>query len=132
MRREINSRSDHVAFVERLSQRPYTTPYVVIIELEDGRTTDQNALMWASLREVSKQVQWDGQYLSPEDWKDLFSATLRKQRPVHGIEGGLVFLGLHTSKMSKQEMSDLMELIFSFGVDHGVQVPEHGENNATV
>ena len=128
MRREINSRSDHVAFVERLSQRPYTTPYVVIIELEDGRTTDQNALMWASLREVSKQLQWDGQYLSPEDWKDIFTAALRQQRAVQGLDGGLVFLGLHTSKLSKQEMSDLQELIFSEGVKRGVQFPEQGEN----
>ena len=128
MRIEVNNMSDHIALVERMAQRLDIKPYVITVELSDGRTAAQNDLMWPSLREISKHVEWHGQHLPPEDWKDIFTAALRKQRAVPGIEGGLVFLGLHTSKMSKQEMTDLMELIFSFGVEHGVQFPEQGEN----
>jgi ABC-type branched-subunit amino acid transport system ATPase component len=40
---------------------------------------------------------------------------------VPGIDGGIVFLGEPTSGMSKQEMSDLIELLYSFGAEHGVE-----------
>jgi len=127
MRIEVNNMGDHIALVERMAQRRDIKPYVITVDLADGRTAAQNDLMWPSLREISKQVMWHGEKLSPEDWKDVFTAALRKQRAVPGIEGGLVFLGLHTSKISKQEMSDLMELIFSFGTDHNVEFKESND-----
>jgi hypothetical protein len=86
------------------------------------RTVDQNSLLWALLTEVSQQVTWHGQKLAPEDWKDMFTASLRKARVVPGIDpGSFVLLGLHTSDMTKDEMSNLVELILAFGAEHGVQ-----------
>jgi hypothetical protein len=85
------------------------------------RSIDQNALMWQRLTEVSEQVEWYGLKLSPEDWKDVFSASLRKARVVPGIDAGsFVPLGMRTSDMSKQEMTDLLELIGAFGAEKGV------------
>jgi len=85
------------------------------------RSVDQNSLLWVLLTEVSRQVIWHGQRLSPEDWKDVFTASLRKARVVPGIDAGsFVLLGLHTSDMTKQELSDLVELIHAFGAEHGV------------
>jgi hypothetical protein len=92
---------------------------------EPKRTLEQNARMWAMLSEVSKQVQWpvDGvmQTISPEDWKEIFTASLRKeQRVSQGLSGGFVLLGARTSKMSKAELGDLMTLIEMFGAERGV------------
>jgi hypothetical protein len=85
------------------------------------RSIDQNSLMWQRLTEVSEQVEWYGQKLSPEDWKDVFSASLRKARVVPGIDGGsFVPLGMRTSDMTKQEMTDLIELIGAFGAERNV------------
>lgn len=85
------------------------------------RTIPQNALLWALLGDVSEQVDWYGQKLSPTDWKDVFTASLRKARVVPGIDAGsFVLLGLHTSDMGKDEMSNLLELIHAFGAEHGV------------
>ena len=42
------------------------------------RSIDQNALLWSCLGEISRQVDWYGQKLSAEDWKDVFSASLRR------------------------------------------------------
>jgi len=39
---------------------------------------------------------------------------------VPGIDGGFVVLGLSTSKMSKEEMSELLELALAFGAQKGV------------
>jgi len=73
------------------------------------------------LTEVAHQVDWYGQKLTPEDWKDVFTAALRRARVVPGIDGGFVPLGMRTSDMSKGEMSALFELIEAFGAERGVR-----------
>lgn len=89
---------------------------------EQKRTLDQNAKMWPMLQDVAAQVNWYGQKLSPDDWKDVFTASLRRTRVVPGLDAGtFVPLGMRTSDMSKQEFSDLIELIYAFGAEHGVE-----------
>jgi hypothetical protein len=97
--------------------------YVVTIA-PPKRSLEQNALLWACLSELSKRVPWDGQRLTPEEYKDLLTACLRKQKVVRGIDGGLVFLGARTSKMDKAELSDLIELIMSFAAERGIVLNE--------
>lgn len=89
---------------------------------EAKRTTDQNALMWASLTELARQVDWHGVKLSADDWKLMLMAGLNQEmRLVPNIEGnGFVNLGRSSSDLSKAEMGDLIELIFAFGAKHGV------------
>jgi len=99
---------------------------VKLEEITERRTIDQNKLMWALLTDVSRQVKWpvDGQmeYLSPEDWKHIFSSALKRStRVAQGIEGGFVILGQYTSKFTKPEMSDMIELITSFGNEREVK-----------
>lgn len=90
------------------------------------RSTDQNALMWSVLTDLSRQVDWpvDGrlQRLEPDEWKDVLSAGLTKaQRVAQGIEGGWVMLGQRTSRMTVAEMSDLITLAHAFGDQRGVR-----------
>jgi hypothetical protein len=94
--------------------------YTVTIE-EPKRSLDQNKKMWALLGEVSEQVVWHGLKLTPENWKDIFTASLRKQQVVPGIDGSFVVLGASTSKMTKLELSDLIELIYAFGGEKEVK-----------
>lgn len=98
---------------------------VRIDEKSPTRTLEQNDLMWAVLTDIARQVEWpvDGklQLLEPEDWKDILSAGLRKsQRIAQGIEGGFVMLGQRTSRMTIGNMSELIELAYAFGAEHGV------------
>ncbi len=93
------------------------------------RSVEQNALLWALLTDIASQVVWYGQKLSAEDWKDILTASLRKARVVPGIDAGtFVPLGMRTSDMSKAEFSELIELIYAFGAQHGVKF--HNEENA--
>ncbi len=87
---------------------------------EKTRTLDQNALLWPLLSAVSNQVVWHGTKLSPDQWKDVFSAALKKQTVVPGIDGGFVVCGQRTSRMPKSEFSELLELIYAFGAERGV------------
>lgn len=91
------------------------------------RSLMQNNRLWALLTDVSRQVDWYGRKLSPENWKDVFTAALKKQDVVPGIEGGFVVLGMSTSKMTKQEMVDLQELISAFGAERNVKWTENDE-----
>lgn len=84
------------------------------------RTLEQNAALWGALTDVSRQVDWYGRKLTPDNWKHVFSAALKKQDVVPGLHGDFVVLGVSTSDMSKSEMSDLLELIRAFGVERGV------------
>lgn len=88
---------------------------------EPTRNLDQNARLWASLAEISSQVEWYGRRLSPDDWKNVFSASLKRLEVVPNLDGtGFVALGRSTSVLSKREFSDLLELIYSFGAERGV------------
>lgn len=98
----------------------------------ETRGIAQNARMWAMLTEISDQVIWYGRKLTPEEWKHVFSASLKKQDVVPGLDGGFVVLGISTSKMTKAEMSDLQTLMEAFGAQQGVKFaaqidPETGE-----
>lgn len=87
----------------------------------ETRSLAQNARLWAMLTDISNQVDWYGRKLTPEEWKHVFSASLKKQDVVPGLDGGFVVLGLSTSKMSIAEMADLQELIAAFGAEKGVK-----------
>jgi len=87
-----------------------------------SRSTQQNALMWALLTEVSRQVEWAGRYLQPDDWKTLFSALLRKQEVVPGLDGGFVVLGVSTRDLTKGQFGDLLDLILAWCRHEGVEV----------
>lgn len=93
------------------------------------RSLDQNAHLWATLTDIANQVEWHGQKLSPEDWKHILTAALkREQRMAPGISGGWVLLGQSTSQMNKKEFSDLLELAFAFGAEKGVKFNEQQAN----
>jgi hypothetical protein len=88
---------------------------------EPRRNLDQNARMWAMLGDVAQQVDWYGKRLTSEDWKHVFSSSLRRLEVVPNLDGtGFVALGMSTSSMSKREMADLIELMFAFGAERGV------------
>ncbi len=94
--------------------------YVVTIH-EPTRNLEQNAALWAALSDISKQVEWYGQRLTPEEWKDVFTASLKRQKVVPGLDGGFVVCGLSTSKMGKSEFSQLLDLAYSFGAEKEVK-----------
>lgn len=87
----------------------------------ETRSLQQNARLWAMLTDISQQVDWYGRKLSPENWKHIFSAALKKQDVVPGLDGGFVVLGLSTSKMTVGEMADLQTLMEAFGAENGVR-----------
>lgn len=87
------------------------------------RSLDQNAKMWAVLGDIAEQLTYHGLTLSPEDYKVLMLDALHKEsRMVPSINNdGFVQLGRSSSVLSRQEMSDLIEIATAFGIERGVK-----------
>lgn len=75
------------------------------------------------LTDIARQVPWHGLVLKADAWKLIFLDALKREVvTVPNLDGtGFVNIGRSSSDLSKQEMSDLQELIAAFGVRHGVQ-----------
>jgi hypothetical protein len=105
-----------------------TAPEHYVVEIKERtRSLDQNALLWRLLTITSKQVPWTvnghDSMLSPEDWKDVFTASLHQElRIAKGIQGGFVMLGRSTSKMTVSQMTAMIEFIYSFLSEQGIEV----------
>lgn len=86
------------------------------------RTLSQNAKLHAMLTELAEQVVWHGQKLSVDDWKLVFMDGLNRElRIVPNLDGnGFVNLGRSTSKLGKDDFSNLFELIHAFAAQHDV------------
>jgi len=99
---------------------------------ETKRSIPQNDRMWAMLTDVARQLPWHGTKLTPDDWKLVFLDALKREaRLVPNIAGsGFVDLGRSSSDLSKNEMSDLIDLIAAFGAEHGVEFGDDAEQAA--
>lgn len=86
------------------------------------RSVPQNDRMWAMLTDVATQIAWHGVKLTPDDWKIIFLDALKRElRVVPNLDGnGIVNLGRSSSDLSKEEMTDLIDLIHAFGAERGV------------
>lgn len=119
-----NAQQGYTAFAEvwTAAKAMLMAGHRMVVELrQETRTDAQNRRLWAMLTEISRQVEWYGQKLTPDEWKDIFSAAMNKQKVVPGLDGGFVVMGQRTSKMTKGEMSDMQELMAAFGAERGVE-----------
>ena len=119
---QIKSKADR----EKIARWAHGVPDGTTVEFRSPRRSlDQNAMLWSLLSQISKQVDWYGQKLSSEDWKDVLTASMRRTRVVPGIDAGtFVPLGMRTSQMTKDELSDLIELTIAFGAGRGIEFRE--------
>ena len=126
---------------EQATRHVMAAPAGSVVEISPpSRTLGQNARLHAMITDVARQVEWAGAKRNVEAWKDIFTAALRSANHgldvVPGINGGFVLLGMHTSRMSVQEVGDLMTLVEAFGAEHGVEFHDShggaGANNPRV
>jgi hypothetical protein len=92
------------------------------------RSLEQNSRLHALLSDVAEQKEWAGRKWEVEDWKRLLVGAFdrahgRQTKVAPAIDGqGIEVLYRHTSKMSKQEMSELIEYCEAWAIDQGVKL----------
>lgn len=91
---------------------------------EAKRTLDQNAKFHAMLSDVSR-AKPEGRRHTPEVWKALvMHACGHAVQFEMGLNGQPFPIGFRSSRLTKAEMSDLIEWIYSYGAEHGVRWTE--------
>jgi len=93
----------------------------------EKRSDDQNAKMWAMLSDVSRAKPEERRH-TPEVWKCLFMQACGHEVAFEqGLDGRPFPIGFHSSKLTKAQMSDLIEFIYSYGAKHGVKWSDYYE-----
>ncbi|WP_395326895.1 recombination protein NinB [Novosphingobium sp. BL-8H] len=98
---------------------------------EATRTLDQNAKMHAMLSDISRAKPM-GRVLKPEIWKSLFMDALGHQAKWEpSLTGdGVVNTGFRSSHLTVRQMSDLIESLYAFGAEHGIEWTDPAERKA--
>lgn len=93
------------------------------------RSLDQNSAMWRLLTKVAEQHLHFGQKLTPDDYRLIFLDALKREvRMVPALDGrGFVNLGRSSSDLSKEEFSDLLELITAWCAQNGIDIDDSSE-----
>lgn len=96
-------------------------PNWIVTINEPKRSTDQNSLMWSLLGDLAR-AKPEGRNWTPETFKAAMMHYLGHQVMfAEGLGGTGPFpIGFRTSKLTKKQMSDLIECILSYGAEHGV------------
>ena len=92
------------------------------------RTSEQNAALHATISDIASQKKWANQTLDIETWKRLLvaawaRATGERVSMYPALDGhGIEVLYRKTSRLSKQEMSELLEFVTAWAIDQGVRL----------
>ena len=89
-----------------------------------SRSSQQNALMWSLLSEVSR-AKPDGRQHTPDVWKALFmSACGHAVQFETGLDGAPFPLGFRSSRLTKEQMTDLIEFILQYCAEKQIHLRE--------
>jgi hypothetical protein len=95
-----------------------TAPDGTVVEFKQkGRSNDQNAAMWSVLTQINRQRPvHNGVKMSAVLWKAVFMQALGAELVMlPTLEGGGLFpFGHRSSKLTKDEMSNLIELMLAW------------------
>jgi hypothetical protein len=89
----------------------------------EKRSLPQNDRMWAMLTDIAQQKEHCGRKYTPDQWKVLMMhACGREVQFIPALDGSaFIPWGQSSSDLSKAEMTDLIEFMFAWGAEHGVQ-----------
>ena len=96
-------------------------PGAVVNVREARRTSEQSDKMWAMLGDISRAKPM-GRRLAPEIWKCLFLDDVgHKPKWEPSLDGdGVVNTGYRSSRLTKAQMSDVIERLYAFGAEHNI------------
>lgn len=95
------------------------------------RTLDQNAKLWAMISDVSR-AEPQGRKHPPEVWKCLFMHACGWEVQFQmGLNGEPFPMGYRSSRLTKAQCAELIEFIYSYGAEHGVEWSEPAPEYAT-
>jgi len=122
--------ASHTAILHSASQRAYAhrlvdaAPVGSVVEVSaPKRSVEQNARLWALLSRIST-AKPQGRTATPDVWKALFMHSLdHAQRFEMALDGnGMVPVGFRSSKLTKDQFSDLFTVIEEYAARNGINL----------
>jgi hypothetical protein len=111
-----------------------SAPDGMVVEIKEcTRSLEQNAKLHAMLEDVAQQVEWHGMKLHKDIWKRICTAAMLREigespMLVPSLDGhGIEIIYEKTSTMGKRMMAALIEWVYAFGSEKGVQWSERVE-----
>lgn len=121
----------HATSRQRAISAVSTAPDGMVVEVKEStRSLEQNAKLHAMLEDLAQQVEWHGMKMTKTVWKRVCTAAMLREHGespmlVPSLDGhGIEIIYEKTSEMGKRMMADLIEWIYAFGSEHGVQWSE--------
>jgi hypothetical protein len=127
----IRTPQDRGRAVRWVEQAPVGT---VVEFRQKGRTGDQNSAMWSLLTQINRQRPvHNGVKMSAVLWKAVFLQALGAELVMlPTLEGGGLFpFGHRSSKLTKDEMSNLIELMLAWAATEELVI-EHFDDPQAV
>jgi hypothetical protein len=119
----LHSRHDR----ERAARAIAAAPAGSVVEVRaPRRTLDQNSMLWSILSQIS-MAKPQGRHHTPEVWKCLaMHACGHAVQFEPGLDGSPFPIGFRSSKLTKAQMSDLLEFLIAYAAEQGVvlTIPE--------
>lgn len=100
------------------------------------RSVEKNAHLHAVLGAISKQRQWAGKWLDIEAWKRLMVAAFEREKGHRAefypaLDGqGVDIVYRRTSRMSQEEIRELIHFAEAWAIDNGIDLGEPQERAA--
>lgn len=97
---------------------------------EPRRSLAENSLLHALISEIAEKIEWAGKKRDTETWKRLLVAAWCRVRGesveiLPALDGhGVDIVPARTSKLNKKECADLIEYVYAFGADQGIEWQE--------
>ena len=119
----IHSTNDRARAMRYIDQAPLGTR----LEFKTAkRSLPQNDRMWAMLTDIAAQKEHNGRKYTPNIWKTIFVHAWKKEiRMIPSLDGQGVIPLWGTSDLSKEEMSELIAFMESWGAENGVTFHDH-------
>lgn len=119
----IASEAERAKVIQWAKKAPWNTR----VEFKAAkRSLAQNDRLWAMLTDVATQKTHADRKFTPDQWKIIFMHACGREVQFLPSLDGSTFIpwGQSSSDLSKEEMTDLIEFMFSWGAEHGVTFHE--------
>lgn len=84
------------------------------------RTNEQMQRAFAMADELARQAKFAGEWRTGDEYMTIFVAAVTGVRLLPGLDGGVVPSVRSTTRLTKQEASDVIEAMHAFGADNDV------------
>lgn len=100
-------------------------PYGHVVSIKPPtRSGAQNDKLWALLSDIAR-AKPEGRRHTAEIWKCLFMAACgHAVQFEQGLDGAPFPVGFRSSRLTKEQMSDLIEFIHAYAAKHGVKLED--------